>query len=708
MNYKTYLGAQRTLVDDPKGWDTLMTVLERDRVLKGLLKKQDGTFEFGGTGFDYLFTAYKNNSWNYVVPVYIECSLDGMTYFELLQGNIILSDVEFDLKLKYAKAKIYDDSYQAKISGNKNVGAFLYASRSKLNKTITAITPVPLKFFKPSDGSYYSITSTGGYENNTIRVYDALRFLVDFMTEDSVDFISDDFGPNGPYYNYFITTGRILQLVDSSQADWPSVTQSEWETYWEKVSYATLFSEIDKRFNLGFQIEPTGSPTLRIESNRYFSTNDVVYSNTEVDELKFKTFTQYLYSRVLFGQGETDESAAWSYPEQITFIGFRTEEFQTVLNAPFDQALDLRTNWITSSNVIERLIVDGLLNDRDNDRKIFIIEGEPDGADFRAKQANPLTGTAPYYYNQSLTNNQIAQRYFQAIPASIATFLNTNDYSFSAVNRTNSSYESDTQSISATPVTQEYEPVQFDDDFAQGFDTSNAYGNGTAQGSLVSQANSRYTFLSGGSYTFNVLHYVNVSHFRQIYNSIVPDGNLSNVYLYVSLKRYDSGDTFISRADGSYIKLNSNSTPFTTGHPPQVIDTPGVYACPVSGTFNANTGDYIQVSVNVLYLPSDRDNTNLISFYRNGSGSVFATSKTVTGGGTYQTYDPNDFPVLSFESKMPITYNEFQSILANPKGILELALNNEPVYSGHIENIKFPHEKGEANILLSGSVNNNF
>jgi len=706
MNYKTYLGAQRTLVDDPKGWDTLMTVLERDRVLKGLLKKQDGTFEFGGTGFDYLFTAYKNNSWNYVVPVYIECSLDGMTYFELLQGNIILSDVEFDLKLKYAKAKIYDDSYQAKISGNKNVGAFLYASRSKLNKTITAITPVPLKFFKPSDGSYYSITSTGGYENNTIRVYDALRFLVAFMTEDSVDFISDDFGPNGPYYNYFITTGRILQLVDSSQADWPSVTQSEWETYWEKVSYATLFSEIDKRFNLGFQIEPTGSPTLRIESNRYFSTNDVVYSNTEVDELKLSTLTQYLYSRIIFGQGETDDSASLSFPEQITFVGFKSEEFQTVLEAPRDVALDLTCKWISSSNVIERLIVDGLLNDRDNDRKIFIIEGELDGSDYRAKQANPFTGTAPYFYNQSLTNNKIAERYYDGIPSSIATFVNSLDYSFKAVTTGNgepvSGYFPPYTSSAEAVLT--YNPLRYDDDYVGGYDSTNSYGNGTAQGTPITAADSLYTAQTGGLFTFSTYNNIHVTQLTQTWLSTNPTYVTQDaIYIRTSIRQYDSSNTFITQSFGPPIRLNSNSTIFGT------VNTPGIYASIASGTFNVNVGDYFLVGleVKVVYNQTAHWATNFTINLWNG-GSLFASTQTATGGGIYQESDVKNSSVLLIESKVPMKISEFDGILANTKGSLNIGRYLENSYIGNIENIKFPHEKGEANILLNSSVNINF
>lgn len=701
MQYKWFLDSVQ--VDDPKGWDSLITSVTRDRVLRGLLKKQEGTFDFAGNGFDLLFDRFKTESFTAIVPILVQQSLQGGGYTDFIIGNILLSDVEFDLKLKTAKAKIYDNSYQAKISTNKNIGAFLYTSRSKLNKTIAPITPVQLSFFKPSDGSYYSITNTGGYENFTFRVYDVLRYLIDFMTDGSVKFTSDDFGVGGQYYNYFITTGRILELVDSSQVDWPGVNQQQWENYWNKVAYADMFKEIDHRFNLGFQIENIVTPTVRIESNGYFSTPTEIISFPAVDELKIKTLTDYLYSKVMFGQGETDDGAAWSFPEQIPYIGFRTEEFQTVLLSPVDKALDLTTNFISSSNVIERLIIDGLLNDRDNDNKIFIIQGESDGAGgFKASQSNPFTGSAPFYYNQSLINSEIAQRFFNGVPSSIATFLNTQNLSFQAQVSATSGLTQNYQSNISVVIDTEYEPLLFDDDYNRGFDPTNSYGNGTTQGTPVSQANSRFTITTGGIYSLFAKRNVSVSLFLQYNNSAFTNAIFDNIYVFIRIKHYDSADTFINQSDGARVKIISNSTPS------QAINSPGSYFPTVTGTFNTNSGDYFQVALVVEYVPNTYNTGTKFEFYRNNIGSEFSTSKTITGGGVYQVYDPANYSVILIESSVPVTEEQFNEILKDPRGRIGLGRAREEVYMGNIESIKFPHQKGEAAILLNSSQNNNF
>ena len=701
MIYKFYIN--NTLVDNPDGWETTTTSFDRDRLIKAVLKKQEGTYEFKDSGFDLIFSLYKTYSWNYSADIVIKRSTDGMTFKDFLVGTIPLSDVDFSMKLKSVKCKILDNSYQAKINGSKNVGAFLFASRSRLNKTIAPITPVELSFFKPSDGIYYSITSTGGYENLTYRVYDIFRFLIDFVTDGTVDFISDTFGPTGQYYNYFITTGRILEMVDSAQADWDGVDQAEWEASWEKVSYQLLFTEINNRFNITFNVEPTGSPTIRIEADEFSRNTDRIFTKTDVAALNIKTLTDYLFSKVKFGQGETDNGAAWQFPEDTPFNGFQSEEFPITLNNPFDKTLDISCNWISSSNVIEKMIIDGLLNDRSYDKKIFIIEGESDGgAGFQAKASNPFTGTVPYFYNQSLTNNKIAERYFGGIPATIATYIDTATVNAKAVNTAYSQKEITGASNILTPTFQEYEPVQFSDDYAQGYDTSNGFGNGTAQGSPVSQANSRYTAATGGVLTFNILHKVNVTNFTQVFNFSTLGARLNNVYLYASVKRYDSSNNFISSAIGRYVKLLSNSTVTLPAN------TPGTYELPCSATFTANSGDYFQVSVTAVYLPSGFNVMNTLHFYRNGSGSRFLVDK-VNQLAMIQVYETGNYPVVLFDSQsVPMTEDEFETILLNPNGEINIGMDGEKSYFGNVESIKFKHEKKECQMLLSGTHTKNF
>ena len=82
---------------------------------------------------------------------------------------------------------------------------------------------------------------------------------------------------------------------------------------------------------------------------------------TGLNKLKCRTNRDLLYRAVSFGQGETDEDAYLSFPETIEFIGFKDEELPVVGESNVaDNTLDLKTTWISSSNVIEAMLVNGL------------------------------------------------------------------------------------------------------------------------------------------------------------------------------------------------------------------------------------------------------------------------------------------------------------------------------------------------------------
>jgi hypothetical protein len=181
------------------------------------------------------------------------------------------------------------------------------------------------------------------------------------------------------------------------------------------------------------------------------------------------------------------------------------------------------------------------------------------------------------------------------------------------------------------------------------------------------------------------------------------------VYIYLSIEHYDSSNTFINRINGNPIKLTSivDYTPLPNFYPITGINSPQTVSPIATGTFNCNTGDYLIVTQNIRYVPIVPNSTNNYITIQAEYNGEFSSSKTLTGGGVYETFDPKDISILAIESKSVITEAEFDLILANPSGSIELGRFQEQIFVGNIESLKFPHEKGEASILLNGTQRKN-
>ena len=111
--------------------------------------------------------------------------------FMFLTGYCFFKDIEFTEGAEgfSAKCQLTDNSFFAKIRNNRNLKAKVYVGKSKSGLDIDPADYWRTTFFKCLDGSYYSHLTGSGYERNdtSFRAYDVLRFLVDFMSDGTVD-----------------------------------------------------------------------------------------------------------------------------------------------------------------------------------------------------------------------------------------------------------------------------------------------------------------------------------------------------------------------------------------------------------------------------------------------------------------------------------------------------------------------------------------
>src|SRR4029078_12875721 len=100
------------------------------------------------------------------------------------------------------------------------------------------------------------------------------------------------------------------------------------------------------------------------------------------------------------GSSTVQNVTSLQFPEGIDWLGFKEEEYNVLGNCGSDTTLDLVSDYIISSNVIEDAIETPSNNYEG--QFAFIECREYHTGVHLAIQTNNLTATPPYYYNQGL------------------------------------------------------------------------------------------------------------------------------------------------------------------------------------------------------------------------------------------------------------------------------------------------------------------
>lgn len=655
MRYQIYLDG--TLVDEPMGTENLSTSIIRDRLANGVLVTQDAILTFIGDGYDYLHDLLTTDSFCSSTEIRIMASEDeGYNYSEYYTGIIFISDVRFNETKQYARAKIQDNSFDAKINNNKNIQALPHVGRSKNDVTITATPYVTVTLFDVVTGTDIPITGGVGNEaqGRAYRVYDLFRFYVDFMTDGEIAFDSTLFGVGGTYEGLLVTSGYMIKGYDGG-----TTPETEFNELFPKLSYQQIFNELRKKLNLSFIIENgTTAPMLRIEQSSYL--NDVDTTTVLIstyDEIETYISRPDIYSSVKFGCGGLIDAVAYNFPETINFVGWNEEQFHTIGTCNVDNTLDLSGEFTCSSNAIQEALDLANLSDMADDAVVLINStAVVSGTSYAATKTNWTDPSSVRYYNQALTNESICLNYFGYIPNTIALFLGNDDDTFSALKPYDNVYYNDNGNDPELLIT-----------------CTN----------VVADPNSNYTSPyytapDTGIYSFNGTLNVRI-------NNSSGTATLYNDYSLV-FRRTDNVGTFI--ADTVIPVISTVLPPLTI----QQIVVEG------NGSVVLNSTDRCY-----LYIKVD----GFLTYYKILTDSYFKCTATSTGGGEYQTYDPSDYSVLRHELNYPLTFTEFLAIKNNPKGVIKIFNPDTSSYrKGFVENIKYDISISKLILLSSRNLNN--
>ena len=184
-----------------------------------------------------------------------------------------------------------------------------------------------------------------------------------------------------------------------------------------------------------------------------------------------------------------------------------------------------------------------------------------------------------------------------------------------------------------------------------------------------------------------------VFNFRSKINITITAQNTAPVILWqLRFLRYDNTNTLVSE----HIAFTPNYT-----------GSGGVeyYSNSIIGSFNLggviqsivlNTGDYV-----VVRLDKNLGGVGDIDYTINGGNQTyFECYNNTVGGGEFQVYDADDYPIQIHEFEYKMSLADFQSILQNQRSSYEFYSEVDKVRFAWISEIKYNHYKGTANVRL--------
>lgn len=625
--FKFYLDS--TEVQQPRGWEDLKSTLKRDDGLNAVLLSIDADLEFSGDAYTLLADKLETDGFCSTVSISIHQHCYGETYKEIITGTIFLTDVIFNERTCIAKTKLEDSSYFAKINANKKIKTSPDSGRSKLEASITAATVYEVDMYDLDNVSM-------AYNVATVRVEEAFRYLIDFMSDGTIGFTSTTFGIGGQWEGLCVTTGARIRTGNAIQ--------------WTAFSFDELFNEVNARIPITLTVEnPYTSPVIRIEDRDYYYAATIALDIDNIYEISSRCETSKLYSSINVGSSVVDDTVTLSFPEDIDYFGFKEEEyfFRTSCNSNEAGSIEAVGEWAVSSNIIEKCITPIL--DQAYDDTIFILDTVlTSSVAGRTYNSNFLQlSPAVYYYNERLTNRYILDRYNGGIPGTAARYTGTlGDGLFKAFRSSNLNFPA---------TTTVYSPFAFTNVATN----TGGYYDGT----------DTFTALIAGVYKFRTLIVFNV------------DTNPVSTGLSAKINHYDSSNALLATYTLAFVSL--------------VVGQTGTNLS-ISGdeTIVMREGDYCTFELDYATAASNPSTGSI------RTSSYWECYFNTNGGGDYTVSESTDYPVRLHEFEYPISYDDFTTITANASGYIRFRMADKAWRKGWIKEIIYSHVTGQATFKL--------
>ena len=680
-------------VDNPVEWNDISEVIEFDYDLKGLVDKFPNNLTFGGSGHAYIDSVYNSSGYCEIIELECQYSCNSEAFATIFDGSIFLSDCKFYLDRCTVETTIIDNGWYARIDNNKKIKAYLNTDKSKNGFTITPCTDLNLKCFNTA-GTYLN-TGRIAYD-----VGDAFRYLIDFMTDGNVGFVSD-------WYSNLQTTATVfdkLCISIGNELRCPAAGNScagsgclpdDDIDKGINISFEELFAQISAKFNLVFIIEKiAGVPTVRIEEESYLYTAATGTTLLNVPGITREVETERLYAKLILGGEKVAEydPTLHSLPP-LKYIAFQKEEYHTQGVCNKNRELNTVSKWIIDSNIIQGLVFTDACN-KDFDEDVCIIEYYSNVLGNYATQWRLSLSSAPLY-NNSMRNSNVAYRY--NIQGDIAAYLSTVVNTFRAENSLESViFTLDTTSPNLWPGVLTHPPTtngqgNYVGNYIFPYNDDSTGGN-TDPGNNYNTANYIYICPQAGSYTFGA-----ANNFKGLDSCSIPS-IITSAYQRIRISRFDSG-LVLQEFQDVYSPRMSPVPNTTVPYAPLLID---------NVVFNCSVGDIIRVSVDMYFEWADSGGIfrcDSFKFRWSTGGEFFC--RAAPSGGVYQKNDPENYNVSLYKFTFPINNTQWQSIKSNKVAAIEFSYDNTSRFKGYIRRIERNIQSTHADVELVTNINLN-
>lgn len=613
-------------VANPSNWQDIESALKLDEVLNAVLLVEDTSLTFVDSAFDYI-TEKELDGFCTTIDVTIQDSCGGDVYTDIVVGTIFISDLIIDERRCTATVKIRDKSFFSAINNNKSIELIPTTNQSKNLLPITAASLYNLDVY-----GLNNVLLTANVPS--YRIYELLRVAVDFMTDSRVGFASSLFDIGGDFEGLCITNGYMLRTATVGEMT--------------ATTFEKLIRELRSKIPIKFAVEnPYTTPVLRLELESYFEASTTVFEIENINEILRKYETNKLYARIDIGSSATDDDLTLSFPENIRYVGFREESFTVIGQCNVDNTLSLQGDWVVSSNVIEKITTTG---DQNYDNQIIMFNSVlTDALNGRTENSNFLNlNPATYYYNESLTNQSVFNRYVGLIPNSIAAVAGAKgDGIFTA--------------YVASPYA-----------FGTGFITNTSVNTTNVQVNVGGYFDGTDKFTAAVTGAYDITMFIELDILTMTGTNPIAD-------VFLSINQYDSANNLIFTYSLS---------------PPYAYTTTGLNSKEYTQRVILNQGDYITF----VFAKNDRIGT--LSTGEITVNTYWKCDENTVGGGIYKEYDYMDFPVNVFEFEYPLTATQWGELIADPKQKIAFSQAGQRVRSAYIKNVSRNHVTGVTSFTL--------
>ena len=396
-----------SIQQEPRGLRELQHRVYFAKDINGFLEEWNGTLVFYGQDYTYLRNQFISGACT-IIPIQIGDGC-GNTY----NANLFLNTAEWRPDICEVSIEVIDAGYLTLIANNKEIKAFLNVPRSKNDVDITAYTTIQTDCeFSEYETGVQTPTSA---DREGVRLYDAFKFLIAFMSDGEMDFESDFFAtesdPLQPTLNRNPTLFDFEEIAKGGGVAYPY------------ISFEELLTDTYKVYNIEFGVEyqNNGRPIFRIEKPSYFIGSTNVLNIESPSTVTQSSEQESYYQKLIIGSSEVQQDH--DYYEPIQLFSWDKEEYHLGGNCNSEAILDLRLQTlVTDTNSIQDCLpvaTGGTLNESNYGKVAMVVL---DGDNVTLTNPNPVT-PAFQNFNFRLKNDEVLNRFYGAIPNSIFLFL---------------------------------------------------------------------------------------------------------------------------------------------------------------------------------------------------------------------------------------------------------------------------------------------